>query len=175
MSILVSINHVTQYRYDRPISLGPQIVRLRPAPHCRTPVLNYSLKVTPAEHFVNWQQDPQSNWIARYVFPEKTSEFRIEVDFIADMRVINPFDFFVEPGAEKMPIAFSDDQLDELKSYLVPEPAGPLLAALLKTIYPTGVNTVDFLVDLNQRLQQMIGYLVRLEPGVQKPEETLAL
>jgi len=173
MSILVSINHVTQYRYDRPIGLGPQLIRLRPAPHCRTPVLNYSLKVTPAEHFVNWQQDPQSNWIARYVFPEKTTEFRVEVDFVADMQVINPFDFFVEPSADKMPVAYSADQLDELQSYLTPEPAGPLLTELLKTIYPNGVNTVDFLVGLNQRLQHMIAYLVRLEPGVQTPEETL--
>src|SRR6476659_9597307 len=138
MSILVSINHFTRYQYDRPVVLGPQLIRLRPAPHCRTPVLNYSLKVTPAEHFVNWQQDPQSNWIARYVFPEKTDEFRVEVDFIADMRVINPFDFFVEPDADKMPVVYSADQRAELTSYLTPEPAGPLLIALMKTIYPDG-------------------------------------
>jgi uncharacterized protein (DUF2126 family) len=173
MSILVSINHFTRYKYDRPVVLGPQLIRLRPAPHCRTPVLNYSLKVTPAEHFVNWQQDPQSNWIARYVFPEKTTEFSIEVDFLADMRVINPFDFFVEPDADKMPVVYSADQRSELASYLTPEPAGPLLTAFLKTIHPDGINTVDFLVALNQRIQHMVAYLVRLEPGVQTPQETL--
>jgi uncharacterized protein (DUF2126 family)/transglutaminase-like putative cysteine protease len=173
MSILVGINHVTRYTYDRPVVLGPQLIRLRPAPHSRTPVLSYSLKVTPKDHFVNWQQDPQSNWIARYVFPEKATEFKIEVDFLADMQVINPFDFFIDPDAEMMPFTFSADQRDELASYLAPEPAGPRLKELLCTVPLTSIKTIDFLVGINQRLQGMIKYLVRMEPGVQTPEETL--
>ena len=104
VSIHVALNHVTHYRYDRLVALGPQIVRLRPAPHCRTRILSYSLKVTPGKHFINWQQDPEANYLARFVFPEKTGELRIEVDLVAEMAVLNPFDFFLEPYAETLSV-----------------------------------------------------------------------
>jgi uncharacterized protein (DUF2126 family)/transglutaminase-like putative cysteine protease len=173
MAILAGLHHVTSYRYDRPIGLGPQVVRLRPAPHCRTRVLSYSLKVTPAEHFVNWLQDPNGNWQARFVFPEKTREFTVTVDLVADMAVVNPFDFFVEPFAEAFPFAYPPEFAEELAPYLEKEPAQPRLAAFLASISREPQNTVDFLVALNQRLQHDIRYLIRMEVGVQSPEETL--
>jgi transglutaminase-like putative cysteine protease len=100
LAIHVALNHVTAYRYDRRVELSPQLVRLRPAPHCRTPIVAYSLRITPERHFINWQQDPQSNYLARLVFPDKVEEFRLQVDLVAEMAVYNPFDFFLEPRAE---------------------------------------------------------------------------
>ena len=175
MSILVALQHVTRYRYDRPVSLGPQIIRLRPAPHCRTAIRAYSLKVEPSEHFVNWQQDPNGNWLARFVFPERTTEFSITVDLLADMSVINPFDFFVDPSASHFPFVYPAEFDEELAPYLSREAPGPLLAEYLKSISREPQNIVDFLVALNQRLQREIRYLVRMDPGVQAPEETLKL
>ena len=174
MSILAGLHHVTRYHYDRPIGLGPQVIRLRPAPHCRTRVQSYSLTVTPAEHFVNWLQDPNGNWLARFVFPEKTREFTVTVDLVADMAVINPFDFFIEPFAESFPFAYPAEFAEELAPYLDAEPAGPRLAAFLASISRERRNTVEFLVELNQRLQREIRYLIRMEAGVLTPEETLA-
>jgi len=175
MSILASLHHVTRYAYDRPVALAPQIVRLRPAPHCRTRIESYSLKVMPAQHFVNWQQDPNGNWLARFVFPETTREFAITVDLVADMAVINPFDFFVDPFAETFPFAYPAEFAEELAPYLDAEPAGVRLSAFLASIPRDCKSTVDVLVGLNQRLQREIRYLVRMETGVQTPEQTLAL
>ena len=175
MSIHVALNHITHYRYDRPIALSPQVVRLRPAPHSRTPILGYSLKITPARHFINWQQDPQANYLARLVFPEKTTEFRIEVDLVASMSVINPFDFFPEPQAATFPFSYEDWQREELAPYMHRLPPTPLFTGFLKTVPTARRSSVDFLVDLNRRVQQSVGYVIRLEPGVQTPEETLRL
>ena len=174
MAIHVALKHVTRYKYDRPVNLGPQVVRLRPAPHCRTPVLSYSLRVEPANHFINWQQDPFANYLARLVFPEKTTEFTVTVDLVAEMAVYNPFDFFLEPHAQTFPFAYDEAQLVELAPYLQVEPTTPLLAAYLKDIPRTERATIDFIVDLNQRVQNSVSYLIRMEPGVQTPEETLA-
>ncbi len=173
MSIHVAINHVTHYRYDRAVNLGPQVIRLRPCPHSRTRILSYSLKVLPAKHFINWQQDPQSNWLARLVFPEPTTAFRIEVDVVAELAVINPFDFFLEPHAEHIPFEYEAWQRHELAPYLYRLPATPLFNDYLAGISREKARSVDFLVGLNQRLQQDIRYLIRMEPGVQTPEETL--
>ncbi|MCW5660681.1 MAG: transglutaminase family protein [Burkholderiaceae bacterium] len=175
MSIHVALNHVTHYRYDRRVGLSPQVVRLRPAPHCRTPILSYSLRIEPGEHFINWQQDPFSNYLARLVFAEKTAEFKVTVDLVAEMSVYNPFDFFLEPGAETFPFVYDNGLKQELAPYLQADAATPRLRALLDSIPRSEQRTIDFLVALNQRLQKDIRYLIRMEPGVQPPEQTLQL
>jgi uncharacterized protein (DUF2126 family) len=175
MSIHVALHHRTTYHYDRPVTLGPQIVRLRPAPHSRTAILAYALKIAPQPHFINWQQDPQGNHLARLVFPEKTQLFEIVVDLVADMTVINPFDFFLEPEAEHWPFAYDPSLAEEIVPFRKLEPAGPLLSAWLATVDRSRQRTVDFVVGLNARLQKEIGYIVRIEPGVQSCEETLQL
>ncbi len=175
MAIHASLTHLTHYRYDRPVMLGPQIVRLQPAPHSRTRVISHSLKVSPAGHFVNRQQDPYGNWLARFVFSEPVTELKIEVDLVADMTVYNPFDFFVEDSAEHWPFDYPEDLRDDLSIYRACDPAGPGLAALLATIPRGRVRTVEFLVAINARISQEVRYTIRMEPGVQAPEETLAV
>jgi uncharacterized protein (DUF2126 family) len=173
VSIHVALNHVTHYTYDRLINLGPQVVRLRPCAHSRTRILSYSLKIGPETHFVNWQQDPQGNYLARLVFPEKTREFRVEVDMVAEMSVINPFDFFLEPHAEKIPFAYEAGERHELAPYLYKVNYGPLFDKYVAAISREPLRSVDFLVAVNAALQRDISYTIRMEPGVQTPEETL--
>src|SRR3984893_7845042 len=134
MAIQVALNHKTQYRYDRLVALGPQVVRLRPAPHCRTPILSYSLRIHPKKHFLNWQQDPQANYLARLVFPDPVTEFFVEVDLVAEMAVYNPFDFFLEPYAEKYPFSYDEASAPELRPFLETEPLTPALESWLSIV-----------------------------------------
>ncbi len=129
------------------------------------------MKVTPAKHFINWQQDPQSNYLARLVFPDKTEELRIEVDLVAEMAVLNPFDFFLEPYRDKYPFQYEDADRRELAPYLVTQPLTPRFANYLENIPRKEVRTIDFLVELNTRLSRDIRYLIRMEPGVQTPKK----
>lgn len=177
MAIRVALHHKTSYTFDRLVNLSPHEVRLKPAAHARTPVLSYSLTVNPEKHFINWQQDPYGNYIARFVFPEKVTSLDFTVTLVADMTVINPFDFFVEKYAEHFPFAYTEQLEYELAPYLKAEPAGPRLAKWLddtrSQLLTAPLTIANFLVAINQRLQGDIGYLVRMEPGVQTPEETL--
>lgn len=177
MAIRVALHHRTRYQFDRLVNLSPHEVRLKPAAHARTPVLSYSLTVNPEKHFINWQQDPYGNYIARFVFPEMVRELDFTVDLVADMTVINPFDFFVEKYAEHFPFSYTEQQAFELTAYLQAEPMGPLLTewmdVIRREVVQPEVGIVDFLVAVNQRLQGAIGYTVRMEPGIQTPEDTL--
>jgi len=177
VAIKVALHHRTHYAFDRPVGLSPHEVRLRPAAHCRTPIESYSFKVKPAKHFLNWQQDPYGNWVARLVFPDKARELEITVDLVAEMTVINPFDFFVDPAAEKWPFSYTAENARELAPYLETEPLGPRMAAWLATaradLTGLGMSTIDLLVELNRRVRQDVNYLIRMEPGVQAPEQTL--
>ena len=156
MSIRVALHHHTRYRYDRHVQIFPQVVRLRPAPHCRTPILSYSLKVRPEKHFINWQQDPHGNFLGRLVFPEKSNIFDVEVDLVAEMTVINPFDFFLEESAEKAPFVYEPHLMEELRPNLVVQPMGRRLAEFLGTIDREPKRTIDFLVDITHMLQAEI-------------------
>ena len=175
MSIHVALSHLTHYRYDRPVVLSPQLVRLRPAPHCRTPILSYSQRVDPKKHFLNWQQDPYSNYVARLTFPDKVNELRIEIDLVTELAVYNPFDFFLEPDAEHFPFTYEPRLLQELQPFLRTDPATPRFAEYLSSVSRTRRRTIDMLVDLNGRLSHDIGYVIRLDPGVQSADDTLKL
>jgi len=175
MTIRTAIHHVTEYRFDRLVNLSPHTLRLRPAAHSRTPIRGYSLKVSPKKHFINWQQDPYGNYLARLVFSEKTDHLRVEVEVIADMTAINPFDFFVEESAEKFPFRYDKALKKELKPYLKIVDKGPRIKAWVKTVPRKPMPTNDFLVALNQRLQQDIDYSIRMAPGVQSSDKTLKL
>lgn len=175
MPIRVALHHRTAYRYDRPISLGPQIVRLRPAPHTRTPVTSYSLQVTPPNHFVNWQQDPHGNYLARFVFPERTEELVVDVDLVAEMTVFNPFDFFLEEDSDYWPLRYEEWLARDLRPYLETIEPTARWKEFLEGLDRRRTKTVDFLVELNQQVSQRVEYLVRMEPGVQTPDETLTI
>jgi uncharacterized protein (DUF2126 family)/transglutaminase-like putative cysteine protease len=177
MSLRVALHHRTRYAYDRPVKLAPHVIRLRPAPHCRTPILAYSLKVRPEGHFLNWQQDPFGNYQARAVFQREATALELEVDLVAELQAINPFDFFLDDRAEKLPWRYETAQQIELAPYLQVSAAGARFDALAASVDAElcreGRRTIDVLVDINRRVKDLLRYDVRMEPGVWTPEETL--
>lgn len=172
MTIKVAIRHSTTYNFDRRVNVTPHVIRLRPAPQTRTPIDSYSLKIEPADHFINWQQDPYGNYLARIVFPEKVKSLSFDVEVIADMVAINPFDFFLEEYAEKYPFDYEADLKHELAPYLV-KSESKFIEEWIKQFDYKPMPTNDFLVSVNQQLEKDIGYTIRMEPGVQTCEETL--
>jgi uncharacterized protein (DUF2126 family)/transglutaminase-like putative cysteine protease len=173
MGIQVSLKHRTIYRYDSAVSLGPQIIRLRPGVHCRTPILSYSLDVTPSEHSLNWQLDPSSNQIARLVFQNKTNKFAVEVNLIADLSPINPFEFLLDPAVEEYPFKYDPALARDLYPYLKVDPPHPLLRAFVGCCRDQRTGTVNLLLTLNRKVRDEISYVTRLEHGIQTSEETL--
>ncbi len=173
MALKIVISHKTLYKYDRSVSLSPHIFRLRPAPHSRTPIEAYSIKIKPENQFFNWQQDPFGNYLARLIFPEKTKELSIEVEIIADLKTINPFDFFVEEYAEEYPFKYEETTKKELLPYLEITDNGQLLKDFIKTIDYTPRKTIYFLIDINRKIYEYLNYNIRMEPGVQSCDETL--
>ncbi|MEO0486820.1 MAG: transglutaminase family protein [Pseudomonadota bacterium] len=173
MSIQVALNHRTTYRYDRLVGHAPHTVRLRPAPHTRTKIVSYSQRITPTSAFVNWQQDPFANYQARLVFPELADKFEVEIDLIADLESINPFDFFLDEAARDPAFRYDADTRADLAPYLVKPDLTPRLAAFIADRPKAGDSTIDYMVALNQYVFEAVGYIVRMEPGVQTPEETL--
>ncbi|MDO6596660.1 transglutaminase family protein [Oceanihabitans sp. 2_MG-2023] len=174
MALKIVISHKTTYKYDRKVSLSPHIFRLRPAPHSRTPIESYSIKITPENQFFNWQQDPFGNYVARLVFPDKTDELSVDVEIIADLKTINPFDFFIEEYAEEFPFTYTDIIKKELQPYLEVTDNGELLKAFIKTLDYTPRKTIYFLIDINQKIYEYLNYNIRMDPGVQTCEETLS-
>jgi len=179
MSLLVSLHHRTGYRYDRPVALGPHEIRLKPAPACRTPVTSYALAVRPAQHTMSWYYDAAGNPVARVLFLEKIRTLEIEVELIADLAPVNPFDFLVEPGAERFPFRYPDADRPDLAPFLAPVENGVGLQRWLTGVQspkPPGLrDTIEFLTQINQQLKRDIAYVTRMEHGVQPCEDTLRL
>ncbi|MCG8526661.1 MAG: transglutaminase family protein, partial [Opitutales bacterium] len=174
MAIHAALTHVTHYKYERPAQLSAQTIRLRPAPHCKTNVLSYSLTITPKDHFINWQQDPYANYLARVLFEDPIPEFRVEVNLVAELSVYNPFDFFLEPTYEEFgKRKFEGNLGEQLVTYLAKPTDSRIFKEYSEGVDASDQRTVDFLVNLNAKLQQDIGYTIRMEPGIQTPEETL--
>ena len=174
MGIQVALRHLTQYTYEKAVALGPQVIQLRPAPHCRTTIVSYSLDVKPANHILNWQFDPFANQIARVVFPERTGVFAVEVNLVAEMTPINPFAFLLEPGYASYPFRYSPELLRDLEPYRKTEPAGPLLRRFVGGLSRETQSTLSFLSMVNRQVCEEIGYVTRLEHGVQTCDETLS-
>ena len=191
MSIRAAVLHRTEYTYDRAVDLSPQVVRLRPAPHARTPVSGYAMRLTlendgrRVEPFVNWQQDPQANWLARVVVPEPVTRFGVEVSLRCDLSPINPFDFFLDAEAETFPFAYGPGEARQLAPYLERlsgDGAGPAFEAMLAEVRgltaptPDGPQrTIDAITAVNRLVQERLGYRLRFEAGIQSPEQTLNL
>jgi transglutaminase-like putative cysteine protease len=173
MSIRIVLKHSTKYRYSEPVLLFPQLIRLRPAPHCRTEIQSYQLHIKPAEHLIHWQQDAFNNHVARVIFPQLVSEFSLEVEIIANIHSINPFDFYIDENASQWPLKYPTEMALDLSPYLHVQTPGTEMTLLLNSFDSIPVGIVDFLLHVSQALLDKISYVERMEAGVQSCEVSL--
>ena len=177
----VSLHHITQYRYDRQVRLGSQIIRLRPAPHYCGRLLSYSLTVEPVDADIQWRHDPFANQTAEVRFADKTDLFRVSVALSVDLSVdltidhqTNPsVDFSLTSESERLPLNYTPQLIRELAAYRHTQAAGSLFQQYLGTIERHDMRTAALVVMLNQKLHRDIRYRIRKEHGVQTPEQTL--
>jgi len=171
---LIGLVHRTSYRYDRPVRLGPQSIRLRPMPHARTPIPSYALRIGPEPASLHWQQDPHGNSLARAVLPGPIDAMDVVVDLVADLAPQDPFNFLLDPGAESWPFRYEPLMADDLGQFRRTDHAGPLLQGLRDETPPSGMPTVGLILELTHRVRNRVAYIVRMESGVWNPDRTLA-
>ncbi|HEY1555651.1 MAG TPA: transglutaminase family protein [Kofleriaceae bacterium] len=174
----VLVQHRSRYRYPAPALLGPQVIRLRPADHARARVESYRLDIAP-EHRVHWQRDPHGNHAARVTFKsgQRIESLELLVELALDVRPVNPFDFFVDARAKTTPFTYPDALAGELAAFLdTGDPAYRLGRRTLELLaaLPGEADTIDLLVEINRRVREAVAYVIRDEPGVWTPEQTLA-
>ncbi|HEY0189802.1 MAG TPA: transglutaminase family protein [Kofleriaceae bacterium] len=173
----VVIQHRSRYVYPRPALLGPQVIRLRPTDHTRARIERYQLAIEP-EHRLHWQRDPHGNHVARVTFKagQAIPALDIVVEMAVDIRPINPFDFFIDERTSRVPFLYPEQLDAELAPYLeTGDPAyrlGKKGVGLLASL-PASGSTLDILIGLNAAVQQHVSYVIRDEPGVWTPEDTL--
>jgi uncharacterized circularly permuted ATP-grasp superfamily protein/transglutaminase-like putative cysteine protease len=169
------LQHRSRYVYPRPAILGPHVVRLRPAAHARASVTSYALRVTqPGE--IRWQQDPAGNHVARATWPKvRLAELEVAVDLALDSNPFNPFDFTLDAFAEQTPFSYGL-LCSDLSPYL--ERGDPAFACGARAdeffaSLPRAGATVPLVSELARLVHERVRYVVREEPGVWTPEETL--
>jgi uncharacterized protein (DUF2126 family) len=174
--VRVLLQHRSRYIYPRPTTLGPHLIRLRPAAHARARIESYGLRVTsPGE--VRWQQDPAGNFVARAGWGEaRVPELEVAVELAVDIRPVNPFDFTLDGEADDTPFDYGP-LVQELAPYLDASDKafaiGKLGESFLDSL-PRAGRTVPLVVEINRLVSKHIRYVIREEPGVWTPEETLA-
>ncbi|MFT8550349.1 MAG: transglutaminase family protein [Acetobacter okinawensis] len=165
MSSHVTLLHRTCYRYDRPVSMGPQTIRLRPMQASRTPIESYGLHISPKGSQLRWERDSCGNDVACVGFSDRLTHFDIEVSLVADMTVYDPLlQTSSDDACEDLPLAHYLNQADcapEVMDFLADCPKS------------AGEDALEDMMALNEAIASRVAYQRRLEPGIWSPEQTL--
>ena len=119
----VKIKHLTHYYYDRPITLGPQSIRLNPSRYYPIEINDFSIDINPKPVSLEWFNDIYNNSIASAVFSQSTMELHINVSLSAKLRPLNIINFELPYIYQKYPFFYPSNERKEILTFLGnPEP-----------------------------------------------------
>jgi transglutaminase-like putative cysteine protease len=172
---LLTVRHVTSYRYSEPVRFGEHRMMFRPRESHDLRLVSAKLDILPRPSDLRWVHDVFDNSVAIATFEDPASELRFDSTVTLELMETAPPDYALEIGAHNYPFHYSDEDRPDLIGALArlypSDDLGPWTARFLTSSGST--NTMTLLHSMTRVIKEEFVYRQRRQKGVQSPAETL--